>query len=167
MVFRCSACHNLITSNEHNKKCLTIKMFEYKNIDFEYLKDYNVMTYGLGSCIGLIIVNYDKKHIIFAHNPNKYNIISLIKKYKSDGCVIYIKFKYEYKKLPNGKYKLDDSLPWLNFDLSNVKLITEPYNGTRSINTNNDYDYNSSLYIKYEDNIIKYTNNYGVWKPLI
>ena len=167
----CANCFKELTSDKHQKECQTIKMFQLKQQNLP-LKN-KMMTYGLGGCTAIILIDKECNRVIFGHHPNK-NIV--------------LKWFMENFTNPNNKYILIIKLPgeyiinnFNKYDLKgteekfwnqnipkndNLKIIFEPYNLNTSIQFNQKYtfNYNSTLYLRQNKDLsLEYNDTYGRW----
>jgi hypothetical protein len=159
----CASCYSTILSKTHADKCNTISMYQIK----ESVLDDNfkpMMTYGLGGCIAIIMINKNNKKIIFAHHPD-YQMIKqfFINNYNcSDEFIVILKTAGSYEKEPvENLWKLksiNESNEQTDFNKPNVKLNIVPYNLNHMIGD----VHNSSLYCKYLNSKFMYTDSIGV-----
>jgi len=172
-VMICDSCYNSITSEKHHSSCVNIQMWQIKEQNIEPTIPFKtMMTFGLGGCTAIIIALFDKItnkpiKVIFGHHPDKEDVFNwFTSNYSSEyNIVTVIKSPGDYVKV-DSKWIMEatDKLYWEEKIIkSTSKLIIEPYSLDMMVNESN---FRSSLYCKYIDGILKYSNEYGVFKSI-
>lgn len=166
----CHSCKHNIISKDHADKCTTVNMFSFVENTLDQLSEKPMMTYGLGGCTAIIIGVYKDDQllkVIFGHHPDKnkiaYKLSSTISSNSTCQFKVLIKLPGEYRKKDNGYYGIFPTCTskfsiFKNID--NISLNFEPY-----IIDDNEYC-NKQLYLKYENEELKYTTPWGSYITL-
>ena len=120
------------------------------------------MTYGLGGCTAIIIYNKTKQTFTMAHDPSTSVIANIIKQHQNDDITLYSRTRQVWMQNYDGKWVQDEFIPGLEHfnDIPNIKWTKSFY----SLTCTCDIKYDTSLYAKFEDNQLMYTDEWGCWK---
>ena len=157
----CYKCANPITSQYHRSSCNTVFMFGFKKTNYSNPDFKPMMTYGLGGCTALVMINRTTNEIFFGHHPdfdqtivwfndnyNQSNQFDVIVKSPGE----WVKTNDQWKMVSKSQQQIIST-----FTKPNINLILEPY----SLNQSHDNDFESTLYVFKQSNNIVYTDNYG------
>jgi hypothetical protein len=157
----CYNCRSQITSVHHRSHCNTVFMFGLKKSNYLEPDFKPMMTYGLGGCSVLVMINQSTNQIFFGHHPELSQVISWFNNIynESNQFIVIVKSPGEWVKINEQWTMVSQFEQKIKniFAKPNVNLILEPYNLSQSIDDN----YESSLYLfKKSDNMV-YTDNNG------
>ena len=178
MVLRCFHCGLEINNDYHRENCDTVNMNQIRKFIVKDMEKNmtRILSYGFGGCVGFIIyIKYNDENIddivYVSHQSSKeinqkliYDIIN-----KNNGAShlsIYLKYPGDYiKDEETGKFIIDrtDILEKYN-DNKNINTIIDYY----SLSKNNwdKYSFNSTIYLRFKNNCLEFTDNYGCIKTL-
>ena len=153
MAMECQSCFYLITSDVHRSQCNTVNMYQYSKFELKTFQ--NAMTYGLGGCSAAVFVSNGFVHMM--HDPSSSNVLR------------YIQQNYDTKsrnkillKVPADYYKWNEPRDKIWEYLKHLPVEFSVYSMSRMIGDM----YNSTLYVKRQDDGIYYTRSDGVWTLL-
>lgn len=158
----CVLCYNSINIC----KCQKVTMFTDITFPLEKLK--NLMTYGLGGCYaGIIIYKFNGIDYIFMiHTPLIKTFLTSVKSHIDNFDIKYIKIKSPGEYINHNQeyiFSIKNKEIKEYIKNNNNKIIMEPYHCNDS---SDKYNFNSMLGIKYENEKISVSNNYGVFEEI-
>lgn len=155
----CYHCKYSIVTEHHKESCHTVIMDTDETINLDETPK-PIMTFGLGGYTACCIYNKTKNTITMAHYTLNI-ILDIINQHSKDDISVYIKRPGEYVKQEDGKWIMEGTTQ-ISFK-PNISVTESFYS---LISTPSKFNFYTSLYVKYEDDKVLYTDEYGCWKSL-
>lgn len=178
MIINCFHCGLKINCGYHMKNCDTVYMNQIKKFIVKDMEKNmtRILSYGFGGCVGFIIyIKYNDKNIddivyVSHQSSKKINKVLISDIIKKNNHASYLSI---YLKYPENYIKDEETGQWIN----DTTDILDKYDKNKNINTiidyyslsKNNYDkysFNSTIYLRFKNDCLEYTNNYGCIKTL-